>query len=159
MVDYCKLKWVKNIKHQYDEFWANLAYDSDSGFSHLQWKRNSITNAKKPQKSDLILLGQRGKFTHLVEVIDDEPKLNSNSDKVSLDFPIYREVKVLWKAPIFEKAPRQAPRQMEILKFRMGWRGGKALDLDNIKGIKNNFGDLESFQKHVVEVLKPFGLC
>src|SRR6476469_8037424 len=126
MVDYCKLKWIKNIKHQYGSIWAYEACNKDSKF-HLHWKTK--TNARKPQRSDLILLGQRGKFTHLVEVIDDEP--NSNSDKISLDFPFYREVKVLWKAPIFEDAPSQN----KILKFRIFWPGGKASDLDHYSNI------------------------
>ena len=99
-MDLSKLKWIKNVKHKGDDkFWA---YDKaekmpipEAKIFRLNWRDYStVGNAKKPKKSDLMLLLQKAKVTHLVEFLDDELYGQGSSE-----WDIHRVVKALWMPP------------------------------------------------------------
>jgi|GEM_PF-582749 len=148
MINPKKLKWTKNINNQYGDKWGtdievNKEFD-------LRWKKQASANANKPQEGDLIILRQRARVTHIVEVLDEcTQDYEDNADNPYPDFSIYRWVKVVWRFPNFETAPHQD----KVFGFDLNLQGGKAIDLDNITGIENNFDDLEAFQNNVVKVL------
>lgn len=75
-MDLTELKWTKNVNHQgNDKYWAYQNIDPDSNIFPLNWKKKQANNALKPEKSDLILLRQRGKVTHMGRVMKLETRV------------------------------------------------------------------------------------
>jgi hypothetical protein len=73
-MDLNKLKWIKNVNNP-EGGWVykheEVTYPYLVPEFHLHWKTTALENAKKPNPSDLILLCQRTRVTHLVKVLDD----------------------------------------------------------------------------------------
>ena len=71
-MDLTRLKWTKNINRE-DGEWAYSYKDIDdnSKIFNLHWKSDSYENAQKPQEKDLIILRQKGKVTHIVELLNN----------------------------------------------------------------------------------------
>ncbi|MHC5763707.1 hypothetical protein, partial [Nostoc sp.] len=101
-MDLTELKWTKNVNHQGDDkYWAYQNIDPDSNIFPLNWKKEQAKNALKPEESDLILLRQRGKVTHIVKL------LNKTLDEDHGEFGISRLVEVVWIADYSSLLPEQ----------------------------------------------------
>ncbi len=73
-MDLNKLKWIKNVNNP-EGGWVykheEVTYPYLVPEFSLHWKTTALENANKPNPSDLILLCQRTRVTHLVKVLDD----------------------------------------------------------------------------------------
>jgi hypothetical protein len=151
-MDLNKLKWIKNVNNP-EGGWVykheEVTYPYLVPEFHLHWKTTALENAKKPNPSDLILLCQRTRVTHLVKVLDDIVHDDSDYE----DFRLYRRVQVMWMAekPWEEKAPHQN----DVFGFDFRFRGGKAINLENVNAMQEYFdeGELAAFQERVKEKL------
>jgi hypothetical protein len=151
-MDLNKLKWIKNVNNP-EGGWVykheEVTYPYLVPEFHLHWKTTVLENAKKPNPGDLILLCQRTRVTHLVKVLDDIVHDDSGYE----DFRLYRRVQVMWMAekPWEEKAPHQN----DVFGFDFRFRGGKAINLENVTAMQEYFdqGELAAFQEHVKEKL------
>ncbi|MGF1939607.1 MAG: hypothetical protein RM347_035700 [Nostoc sp. ChiQUE02] len=93
------LIWTKNVKPLNGERWAYenipIVHPGLKIFA-LHWRnfenRDEI-NAKTPQEGELIILRQRSKVTHIVQMLNNQLYPDKNAgDK----FNIYRLVQVVW---------------------------------------------------------------
>lgn len=154
-----KLSWIKNVKHQgNDRTWAYNSPDAmaipEAKIFRLNWRDTSRKdNAKKPNKSDLMLLLQKAKVTHVVEFIDDEVYDNNSNE-----WGIYRIVKTLWMPPkSFDW--ETLPHQRKFFGFDYVVGDGVAHDLSTDNRMQqfhrywNERDGLEAFQRHVGSLL------
>ncbi|HEY9834471.1 MAG TPA: hypothetical protein V6D26_28230 [Stenomitos sp.] len=150
-MDLNELKWIKNVNATEGD-WAykheEVAYPYLVPEFHLHWNINAKGNVYKLTPGDLILLCQRTRVTHLVKVLDD----TVHEDSPFPDFPFYRRVQVMWMAP---KPWDEAPHQNEVFGFDFRFRGGKAINLENVTAMQEYFdeGELAAFQERVKEKL------
>lgn len=148
-MDISNLKWTKSITRD-DGRWA-YSYDelnTDSNFFGLHWKSDSIDNARRPQEKDLIILRQKGKVTHLVELVN-----NSIYDDEHNEGWIYRLVRIIWMADVWSNPPHQK----DIFDCEICLMGGKAIDINNIQTLRERWdyqGGISGFQTHVMKKLK-----
>ena len=141
------LKWIKYINPQGDEVRAYEEWKLDSVFS-LHWKADQINNAKQVQRSDLILLLQKGYVTHLVEVTDDSPRKVDDSE-----WGVVRDIRVLWVADF--KHENHIPRQRDLFGYAPpGYAGGTVKKLENLKNISPTWNSLDIFRRHVAGLLR-----
>ena len=153
-IDLTRLKWTKNINHPDSTKWAHthseVHYSSLVPELNLHWKKGSEANIEKPKTGDIILLRQRTRVTHLVMILDEVIGNNLNPDD---PYPLFRHVQVLWLA----KEPwDNAPYQDDVFGFDINLRHGKAVQLDHIEALTEEFkelGGLKAFQNRVVEKL------
>lgn len=157
IIDLSRLKWTKNVNHP--DVWVyrhnEIHYPYLVPEFNLHWKKEH--GAGKLQEGDLILLRQRKKVTHLVKVLDDQ----IHDAKDNSDFSLTRRVQVLWIAP--ESLNTQdaeiwdnAPSQNDVFGFDVKLQSGRAIELDHIGDLNEEFkdqGGLAAFQKRVAEKL------
>lgn len=157
--DLSRLKWTKNVnnpdvwvyRHDYIHY-PYLVPEFD-----LHWAKGQEANIRKPQKGDLILLRQRTKVTHLVMTLDDQIGNIPNNPT----HPPIRRVQVLWMASeplntLDAQIWDNAPSQDDVFGFNVHLEGGKAIELDHIQNLNEEFkdqGGLAAFQKRVAEKL------
>lgn len=156
-VDLSRLKWTKNVYNP--DVWVyrhnEISYPYLVPEFRLHWKKEH--GAGKLQEGDLILLRQRTKVTHLVKVLDDQ----IHGDPNATGFALTSRVQVLWIAPESLKTPDDqiwdnAPSQNDVFGFGLKLHGGKAIELDHIQNLNEEFkdqGGLAAFQKRVAEKL------
>ncbi len=151
-MDLKNLKWTKSVTPQYKkDYWAYPKFEAYELFK-LSWKDNE-NNAKKPENNDLILLRQKGYVTHLVKILDHEPR----KDHWQGDFNIYRIVEVLWV--IDWKNLPDSYKVQEVFGYSevLHYQGGDVMQLDNLPSFKNYWdtkGGLDGFQNFVHHKLK-----
>lgn len=154
-----KLSWIKNVKHKgNNKVWA---YDNpddmvipEAKIFRLNWRdAKNIGNAEKPHKSDLMLLLQKAKVTHVVEFIDDEVYGDDSNE-----WGIYRIVKALWIPPEgFDW--ETLPHQQKFFGFDYVVGDGAAHDLSAANRMQQFHqywdakGGLEAFQHHIENLL------
>ncbi|MEH2009399.1 hypothetical protein [Nostoc sp.] len=94
-MDLTQLKWTKNVNHQGDDkYWAYQNVGPVSNIFQLNWKTEQAKNALKPEESELILLRQRTKVTHIVKLLDNI----LYKELPEGEFSISRLVQVVWIA-------------------------------------------------------------
>lgn len=145
-MDLTQLKWTKNVNHQGDDkYWAYQNIDPDLNTFQLNWKTEQAENAIKPQESELILLRQRGKVTHIVKL------LNNTLDEEHGEFGISRLVQVVWIADY----PSLSPEQDIVFGYHVHLQGGKVMKLETPTFNEHwgSQGGLGEFQKHVLKAL------
>ena len=146
-MDLKNLKWTKSVTPQYkNDIWAYFKFEDYELFK-LSWKDNE-KNAKKPEKDDLILLRQKGYVTHLVKVLDHEPK----KDHWQGHFNIYRIVEVLWVIDWKNLSDLYQAEEVFGYDEVLHYQGGNVMELDNSQTFKKRWdsdGGLNGFQNHV----------
>ena len=161
MLDLSRLKWTKNIKDPYGR-WAYEPYLGapvamelpEARIFGLAWKsKDDWSNAEKPQKGDLILLHQKARVTHIVEVLDNKVYERNNPD-----WGIYRVVQAVWIPPL-GKDWATIPHHNEMFGFDVFIMDGLAHNLD-APGEMPKFherwdqeGGLIAFKEHLVTKL------
>jgi hypothetical protein len=158
-IDLSRLKWTKNVNHP--EVWVyrhnEIHYPYLVPEFNLHWAKAAEANCRKPDIGDIILLRQQTKVTHLVMTLDDQ----IGNDPNSPTHPFIRRVQVLWIAPESLHTPDNqiwdnAPSQDDVFGFDLTLFGGKAIELDHIQNLNEEFkdqGGLSAFQKRVAEKL------
>jgi hypothetical protein len=148
-MDLTKLKWTKNINHQGDDkYWAYHDIDLDLKIFRLNWKTEQEKNALKPEESELILLRQRAKVTHIVKLLDNT--LYKELDDG--EFGISRWVQIVWIAN-FSSVP---PEQDMVFDYQVHLQGGKVMKLETPTFNQHwgSRGGLVGFQNHVLKTLE-----
>lgn len=69
-MDLTKLKWTKNVNNN-DGGWAYQNIDLNSKIFSLHWKKKQEENAQKAEEGDLVILRQKTKVTHIVELLNN----------------------------------------------------------------------------------------
>jgi hypothetical protein len=149
-MDLTELKWTKNVNHQGDDkYWAYQNIDPDLNIFRLNWKAEYAENALKPLESELILLRQRTKVTHIVKVLNN----TLYKDPHGGEFSISRLVEVVWIADYWSLPPEQDM----VFGYYVHFEGGKVMKLETLDTFKNHWesrGGLVGFQNHVLKALK-----
>ncbi|ALB41214.1 MULTISPECIES: hypothetical protein [Nostocales] len=148
-MDLTKLKWTKNINHQGDDkYWAYHDIDSDLKIFRLNWKTEQEKNALKPEESELILLRQRAKVTHIVKLLNRTLYKEPDGG----EFGISRLVQIVWIAD-FSSVP---PEQDMVFDYQVHLQGGKVMKLETPTFNQHwgRRGGLVGFQNHVLKTLK-----
>ena len=155
-MDLSKLKWLKNVKP--NQGWA---YDKPSGMPipeakifRLHWRsQDDKANAQQPLKSDLIVLVQSARITHVVELLDDI--VYSNAE---IEWGVHRVVKALWMPPEGLNY-WNLPHQKEIFGIADLPPDGSVHDLSRTDRMYQfnqhwqDLGGLQAFQQHLGETL------
>jgi len=143
-MDSTQLKWTKNINRE-DGEWAYSHKENvhPSKIFKLHWKPDSVHNAGKPEQGDLAILRQKTRVTHLVEFVDNEkPKEDSDNSW------LYRLVKVMWIADVWNEPPHQN----DVFGCALSLQGGEIMKLKNIRNLEekwNTQGGIAGFQKYI----------
>jgi hypothetical protein len=142
-----RILWFKNIKPLYkQDKEAYLNSPEGTGF-HLSFTCNvKRENVASTRVGDLIVLRQFGKVTHLVEVLDAEPKETGHAD-----WPLELAVKTLWHRPL-----KKAPHQSEVFGTSINIQRGQLHALLTNKQLKEFWevhGSMANFQIHITEYL------
>lgn len=143
-----KLKWTKNINRE-DGEWAYSHEEINSKIFNLHWKLESYNNAEKPPEKDLIILRQKGKVTHIVELLDNHAKNNDYHQEKW----VYRLVKAVWMAEPWSEPPHQD----DVFGCQINLQGGNIMELKNIEAFKKRWNPDEGmgdFHNHITEILK-----
>lgn len=148
-MDFSKLKWTKNINREDGEWaYSYKEIDDKSKIFRLHWKSDSINNATEPEEGDLIILRQKSKVTHIVEL------LNSSIYEDESENPwIHRLVKAIWMADVWSEPPHQN----DVFDYLLYLQGGKAMRLETMPTFKQRWdieGGLSAFHKHIKKKLK-----
>ncbi|MEM6866797.1 MAG: SUMF1/EgtB/PvdO family nonheme iron enzyme [Cyanobacteria bacterium P01_C01_bin.121] len=145
--DPSKILFLKNVRDPSGE-WAytpeiiqQMATSPEGRVFELYWPSNK--GVKSPSKGDLMILNQRAKITHVVEMLDDNVREN----------PVgyFRWVQIVWMPD--EEDWSQLPHQREVLGFEPPAFGGTAYSLANLSELQKRWKRLEAFQQHVFQVL------
>jgi hypothetical protein len=142
-----KLKWTKNVNHS-DIEWAYQDINLNSKIFYLHWTSDSCDNARKPQEEDLIIIRQRSKVTHIVEILN-----NAVYGEKSENPWISRLVKAIWMAEFWSEPPNQD----EIFGYKINYPSGKAIYLENSNKFNqywDNKGGISAFQERIKRKLK-----
>ncbi|MEA5514177.1 hypothetical protein [Nodularia sp. UHCC 0506] len=153
MLDLMELKWTKNIKDP--DKWAYkdipLIYPDLKIFT-LAWRNfenKDIENAKAPKEGDQIILRQKGKVTHIVQLLNNQLYFDKYATN---EFSIYRLVNVVWMADFLNNPPDNE----EVFGCHINFpANGKVISLANIQQFQNRWGEggLTEFQQHISKVL------
>lgn len=145
-----ELKWTKNVNHKGDDkYWAYQNIDPDLNIFGLNWKAEQAENALKPQESELILLRQRTKVTHIVKLLNN----TLYKEAYGGEFGIYRLVQVVWIADYWSVPPEQDM----VFGYHVHLEGGKVMKLETLDTFNKHWGSrggLVEFQNHVLKALK-----
>ena len=105
--------------------------------------------ACKPERENLIALIQKGKLTHIVEVLDEDPYTTTDW--------FFRFVRVWWWKPTLEW--EYLPSQSDLLGFDPGIRDGKPhliVNLNRYRERWENDGKFEGFKQYLTKNLSQF---
>ncbi|MGV0103061.1 hypothetical protein NSTCB13_01633 [Nostoc sp. DSM 114160] len=148
------LIWTKNVTPIDGEIWAYKNIDTiypDLNIFALHWrnleKRDEL-NAKTPQEGELIILRQRSKVTHIVQMLNNQLYPDKNAGD---EFNIYRIVQVVWMTDNWDHPPDKNTVFGYDINFPPN---GKAIKLKNIQGFQERW-NIEglTFQQHVQNLL------
>ncbi|MEH2251219.1 hypothetical protein [Nostoc sp.] len=149
-MDLTQLKWTKNVNHHLDDkYWAYQNVGPVLNTFQLNWKTEQAENARKPEESELIILRQRTKVTHIVKLLN---KTLFYEDPPDGEFSISRLVQVVWIAD-YSSVP---PEQDMVFGYNVHLQGGKVMKLET-PTFNKHWGSqcgLVEFQKHVLKALK-----
>ncbi|MEH2410347.1 hypothetical protein [Nostoc sp.] len=148
-MDLTELKWTKNVNHQGDDkYWAYQNVGPVLNTFRLNWKTEQAENARKPEESELILLRQRTKVTHIVKLLNK----TLYEDPPDGESSISRLVQVVWIADYWSVPPEQDI----VFGYHVHLDGGKVMKLETPTFNKHwgSRGGLVKFQNHVLKVLK-----
>lgn len=146
-MDLTKLKWTKNVNHK-DIEWAYQNIDLDSKVFELHWKPDNTENAQRPKEGELIIVRQRTRVTHIVELLN-----NTLYPAKTENCWIYRLVRAVWMAEFWSEPPKQD----DVFGNSLNLQGGKVMEIENLSAFKerwSNKGGLSTFQEHVSKELK-----
>ena len=149
-MDLTQLKWTKNVNHQGDD--KNWAYPHKNfDIFPLNWKTEQAENALKPEVSELILLRQRTKVTHIVKLLDK----TLYKDFTNGEFGIFRRVQIVWIADCLSESPEQDM----VFGYHVHLQGGRVMQLETprFKRHWESRGGLVEFQNRVLKMLKLRG--
>lgn len=142
-MDISCLKWTKNVKRN-DEKWAYPHQEIKDNHFNLHWSPDSEFNANKAQEKDLIILRQKARVTHLVEVVSQQAEKDNNAEGW-----FYRCVKVIWIANVWSEPPHQA----EVFGCQLDLQGGNIMELKNIQALNNRWNlesnGIKDFYQHI----------
>ena len=149
-MDLSTLRWVKVITDDDKSEWAYTRDRLKAMHRDKVIDMNEVTifplafrdqKASEPDQGSLITLIQRGKLTHLVEVLDKTPYSENNW--------FHRLVKVIWWQP--NLTWENLPPQSQVLGFDPTLMDGKPHLLCNLKKYRErweNDGGIEAFKLH-----------
>ncbi len=141
-----KLKWTKNVNHS-DIEWAYQDIDLNSKIFYLHWTLESRPNAEKPQEKDLIIIRQRTKVTHIVELLNNTVYEESGNPWLS------RLVKAVWMAEFWSEPPEEE----SIFGYKLGYPAGKVLYIetsDKFNYYWSDKGGISAFRQQIKKKLK-----
>ncbi|QLE48562.1 hypothetical protein FD724_10845 [Nostoc sp. C057] len=150
------LIWTKNVKPLNGESWAYPDYRIPTihpglKIFALHWRnlrgRDKI-NAKTPEEGELIILRQRGKVTHIVQMLNNQLYPDKNPED---EFNIYRLVQVVWMTDNWDNPPENDKVFVCPIHFPAF---GKAIKLEKIRAFREYWSTQElTFKQHVQSVL------
>ncbi|WP_051188753.1 hypothetical protein [[Leptolyngbya] sp. PCC 7376] len=160
-MNFTHLKWIKLVTPQGDEAWAysrphlkevrqreQVIDDQGLTIFPLGFKR---TGSKVVMAGDAMILTQRTKITHVVEVLDD--------DFFEQGGWFFRYVKVLWWQP--EADWSDYPHRDDILNFPLNIQQSLPYELEqSLKAFQEKWGNqggLKAFQQHIAQQLQLLG--
>ncbi|QFS47710.1 hypothetical protein [Nostoc sphaeroides] len=144
-----ELKWTKNVNHQgNDKYWAYQNVGPVLNVFQLNWKTEQGENALKPEESELILLRQRTKVTHIVKLLNN----TLYQETPEGEFGISRLVEVVWIADYWSVPPKQKM----MFGYDVHLQGGRVMKLETPTFNEHweSRGGLVGFQNHVLKALK-----
>ena len=153
-MDFSKVKWLKNVKD--DGGWAYQSENDiqmmESRIFQLHWKSKSDSNLSDPQKGDWMILVQKARVTHIVEILDNH--VYGNDD----EWAAYRVVQAIWM-PLISFDWYTLSHQRDIFGIENLPQDGSAHSLaqpDKMYQFNQYWkekGGLEGFQQHLAKVL------
>ncbi|MEH2177833.1 hypothetical protein [Nostoc sp.] len=148
------LIWTKNVKPIDGEHWAYHSLPTiypDLKIFALHWRNlenKDEINAKTPQEGELIILRQRSKVTHIVQMLNNQLYPDENAGD---EFNIYRIVQVVWMTNNWDHPPDKNTVFGYDINFPPN---GKAIKLENIQGFQERWNtEGLTFQQHVQNLL------
>jgi hypothetical protein len=144
-----ELKWTKNVNHQgNDKYWAYQNVGPVLNIFQLNWKTEQAENALKPEESELIILRQRTKVTHIVKLLNN----TLYQETPEGEFGISRRVQVVWIADYWSVPPKQKM----MFGYDVHLQGGRVMKLETPTFNEHweSRGGLVGFQNHVLKALK-----
>lgn len=148
------LIWTKNIKPIDGEIWAYESIPTiypDLKIFALHWRNlrgRDEKNAGYPLEAELMILRQRSKVTHIVQILNKQLYPDKNAGN---EFNIYRLVQVVWMTNDWDHSPKND----EVFKCDIKFpQFGKAIKLENIQAFQERWGKGGlAFQQHVQNLL------
>ncbi|BBD69629.1 hypothetical protein NIES4072_30360 [Nostoc commune NIES-4072] len=148
------LIWTKNVKPLNGQPWAyqNIStIDPGLKIFALHWRnlkgRDKI-NANTPQEGELMILRQRSKVTHIVQMLNKQLYPDKNPGD---EFNIYRLVQVVWMTDNWDNPPENDKLFDCLIHFPAF---GKAIKLEKIRAFREHWSTKElTFQQHVQNLL------
>ena len=149
--DRSKLRYLKNIRDPKGGWSYTLDHIEriggarESRVFEIYWLLTS-RGAQSPTKGDLMILNQKARVTHVVEMLDDEVRETESG--------YFRWVRIVWMPE--EKDWSQLPHQDEVLGFkppRFGGGTAYSFTSPNFKKFHAAWNSLEGFQRHIFEQL------
>jgi hypothetical protein len=150
------LIWTKNVKPLNSENWAyqNIPTSTihpDLKIFALHWrnlKNHDEINAKTPQEGELMILRQRSKVTHIVQMLNKQLYPDKNAGD---EFNIYRLVQVVWMTDNWDNPPENDKVFGCSIHFPPF---GKAIKLEKIRVFQERWNtEGLTFQQHVQKEL------
>lgn len=103
-------------------------------------------NASSPKLGEAIVLIQKGKLTHIVEVLDEVPYQEGEWH--------FRLVKIIWWQPEIDWV--NLPPQSNFLGFDPSLMDGNPNEVRGNKRFKEKWNDLEEFRQHLSKNLESY---
>ena len=155
-MDLSRLKWVKVVTPAEDwpHHWA-LSPAEIAEYREPVLQANGLTivplgfkheGSEKLATGDQMLLTQRAKITHVVEILDDQPYEAGGW--------FHRYVKIVWWQPKMDW--NEYPRREDILGFDPNIQKGIPFALTSFKAFNDRWGEaggLQAFQNHLANQL------
>jgi transcriptional regulator with XRE-family HTH domain len=157
-MDLSRLKWVKNVKpaDNWPHYWA-LSPAEIAEYKQPILQANGLTivplgfkheGSERLATGDQMLLTQRAKITHIVEILDDQPYEDGGW--------FNRYVKIVWWQP--NRDWHEYPHRKDILGFDTKVRQGIPYELPSSfeKAFNDRWGEaggLQAFQNHLANQL------
>ncbi|MEH2333293.1 hypothetical protein [Nostoc sp.] len=148
------LIWTKNVKPIDGEHWAYqsiLTIHPELKIFAMHWRNlenKDEINAKIPQEGELMILRQRSKVTHVVQMLNKQLYPDGNAGE---KFNIYRLVQVIWMTNDWVHPPDKSKVFDCAINFPPN---GKAIRLEKIRAFQERWStEGLAFQQHVQSVL------
>lgn len=150
------LIWTKNVKPLNGEDWAyqNIPISTihpELKIFALHWRNlenRDEKGARAPQEGELMILRQRSKVTHIVQMLNNQLYFDKIAGE---EFNIYRLVQVSWMTDDWHNPPQNE----EVFNCSLNFpQFGKAIKLENLKKFQERWNtEGLAFQQHVKNVL------
>lgn len=152
--DSSRLLFLKNIRDPNGDWSYTLERigkmnnSPESRIFELYWLLTS-KGSNTPSQGDLMILNQRARVTHIVEMLDDEVR--------KTEAGYFRWVRIVWMPK--QNDWIQLPHQRDVLGFEPPRFGGGAtysFNSPNFGKFHAAWNSLSDFQQHIFEVLKHY---